>query len=67
MIDFGIEAGRPVHFHVFYIDAFEGEPRLANAEHTELRWFSLDEALVLPDLASPTRYPPVFRSAFEGR
>ncbi len=66
IIDFGIEAGRPVHFHVFRVDAFEGEPRLAKPEHTALRWFSLEAALALPDLASPHRYPVVFRSAFEG-
>ena len=61
MIDFGIEAGRPVHFHVFRVDAFEGEPYLANAEHTELRWFTPREALALPDLASPSHYPAVLR------
>ena len=65
MIDFGIEAGRPVHFHVFRVDAFEGEPRLANSEHTELRWFSPENAIALPDLASPHRYPPVLRLAFK--
>jgi mutator protein MutT len=65
MIDFGIEAGRPVHFHVFKVEAFTGEPHLANAEHTELRWFTPREALALADLASPHRYPPVLRLAFD--
>ncbi len=65
MIDFGVEAGRPVHFHVFRVDAFEGEPHLANAEHTQLRWFTLEEALALPDLASPRHYPAVLRLALE--
>lgn len=65
MIEFGIEAGRPVHFHVFRVDAFEGEPRLANAEHTALKWFTPEEALALTDLASPRHYPAVLRLAFD--
>jgi hypothetical protein len=28
-----------------------GEPTLLGDEHTELRWFTLDAATVLPDLA----------------
>ena len=67
MIDFGIEAGRAVHFHIFKVTAFEGEPWLANTEHTELRWFTPQEALALTDLASPRRYPPVLRLAFDLR
>ena len=31
-----------------------GEPRLTNDEHTELRWFTLDEAFALPNLALDT-------------
>jgi 8-oxo-dGTP diphosphatase len=57
MIDFTEEAGEAVHFHLFRISSFLGEPRLANEEHTALRWFSFDEATALPDLASP-RYRP---------
>ena len=49
----------------FGVEAFEGEPHLANPEHTELRWFTLAEALVLPDLASPRHYPAVLRLAFQ--
>jgi 8-oxo-dGTP pyrophosphatase MutT (NUDIX family) len=64
MIDFTEEAGEEVHFHLFRISAFEGQPRLANDEHTALRWFSLDEAISLPDLASP-RYRPIFLAEAE--
>ena len=67
MIDFGIEAGRAVHFHIFKVTAFQGEPWLANAEHTELRWFTLQGALALPDLASPRRYPAVLRLVLDTR
>ena len=61
MIDFTEEAGEPVHFHVFRVDAFMGEPRLANPEHTELRWFAWNDALALSDLASE-RYRPIFEA-----
>jgi 8-oxo-dGTP diphosphatase len=57
MIDFTEEAGEPVHFHLFRVTAYEGTPRLANDEHTDLRWFALAAAAALPDLASP-RYRP---------
>jgi 8-oxo-dGTP diphosphatase len=64
MIDFTEEAGEPVHFHLFRVTAFEGEPRLANDEHTDLRWFSFADAAALPDLASP-RYRPVLLAEAE--
>jgi mutator protein MutT len=57
-IDFSQEAGRLVLYHMFRIDAFDGEPRLANPEHVALRWFGWAEALALPDLASD-RYRPI--------
>ncbi len=56
-IDFTEEAGEAVHFHLFRVTAFIGEPHLANNEHTALEWFGLSEAAALPDLASP-RYRP---------
>ena len=58
LIDFTEDAGEAVHYHLFRIDAFDGEPHLANDEHTELRWFKLIEAAALPDLAS-ARYRPI--------
>ena len=64
IIDFTEEAGEPVLFHLFRVTAFNGEPRLANDEHTELRWFSFAEAAALPDLASP-RYRPILLARAE--
>jgi len=39
-------------YHIFVVGAWSGVPRLRNAEHSELRWVTLDEALTLP-LAHP--------------
>ncbi len=64
VIDFTEEAGEPVHFHLFRVSAFDGEPRLLNDEHTALRWFTLREAAALPDLASP-RYRPILLAEAE--
>jgi len=36
-----------------------GEPRLVRDEHTQLEWFSLQEAARLEDLALP-EYRPLF-------
>ncbi len=66
VLDFTPEAGRPLHYHLFRVDAVEGEPRLANDEHMALAWFAPAEALALPDLAS-VRYRPVLEAlALEG-
>ncbi len=65
MIDFTEEAGEAVHFHLFRIDAFEGEPRLANDEHTALHWFTFAEAVALPDLAS-ARYRAILSAQADG-
>ena len=64
MIDFTVEAGEPVHFHLFRVSAFNGTPHLANDEHTALRWFALPQAAALPDLAS-ARYRPIFMAEAE--
>jgi 8-oxo-dGTP diphosphatase len=47
----------------FYrVDAWApGEPRLANDEHVELRWFAPAEACALPNLALDA-YRPLLRS-----
>jgi len=65
-----LEEPRPVEhgeakYHIFAVTAWTGEPRLLNAEHSELRWLSLDQALVL-SLAHP-RYGQLFRAVLEGR
>jgi 8-oxo-dGTP pyrophosphatase MutT (NUDIX family) len=46
-------------YHVFIVTAWDGAERLLGAEHSELRWLHLDEALRLP-LAHPD-YAAVFR------
>jgi len=53
------EFGTLVLFHVSRWT--HGEPRLCNDEHVELRWFTIDEACRLPNLAA-SEYVPVFRS-----
>ena len=37
--------------HLFLVSGWEGESRIANEEHSEIRWFSAEEACVL-DLMS---------------
>ena len=52
-------------YFMYRIDAWNGgEPRIANDEHTDLRWFPLREAAALPDLAA-SDYIALFR-ALEG-
>jgi 8-oxo-dGTP diphosphatase len=52
-------------YFMYRIDAWTGgEPRIANDEHTDLRWFTPAEAAALPDLAAPD-YIPLF-AALEG-
>ena len=53
-----IEHGE-AQYHVFIVTAWDGPERLLGAEHSELRWLRLDEALRLP-LAHPD-YAAVFR------
>ena len=51
----------PARLHVFVVTGWEGgEPRLQGDEHTELRWFAIDAACALPDLAA-AEYPALFR------
>ncbi len=45
--------------HFFAVTEWRGEPSLTGDEHTELRWFTLDEACALEDLAMP-RYRELF-------
>jgi len=47
-----IHDGQEIGFHLYRVDAWTGEPVLANDEHTELRWFGFEEAAALPDLAA---------------
>ena len=49
-------------YHIFVVTAWaDGEPTLQGAEHSELRWMSLDHALSLP-LAHPG-YGELLRAA----
>jgi 8-oxo-dGTP pyrophosphatase MutT (NUDIX family) len=36
--------------HLYLVTAWTGEPAVRDAEHTALRWFTIDEACALPDL-----------------
>ena len=51
---------------VYGIDAWVGDPTLANDEHTELRWFGLAEACDLEGLAA-AEYRPILRKLRDAR
>ena len=46
--------------HVFRVDAWTDDPVLADDEHSELRWFTVEAASSLPDLAAK-EYVELFR------
>jgi mutator protein MutT len=53
--------GEDVELHVYRVDAWSGgEPALRGDEHVELRWFSVDAACALPNLAT-VEYVRIFR------
>jgi len=41
----------PATYHMFGVTSWKGEPTILDDEHTELTWFELAEAAILPDLA----------------
>lgn len=47
-----VDGTEAYELHVFRVDAWTGEPVLADDEHSELRWFTVAEAAALPDLAA---------------
>ncbi|MDP1027697.1 NUDIX domain-containing protein [Sphingomonas sp. KR1UV-12] len=51
----------PSVLHVYSVSSWEGEASLRNDEHTEIRWFRLDDAERLPNLATPL-YRAMFAS-----
>ncbi len=51
----------PSILHVYAVSSWEGEPSVQNDEHTEVRWFKLDVAERLPNLAIPL-YRAMFAS-----
>lgn len=44
-------SGETFHHHLFLVTGWDGEPRIANDEHSEIRWFHPEEVGPL-DLAS---------------
>jgi 8-oxo-dGTP diphosphatase len=38
-------------YHLYAVRRWEGIPAIQDQEHSELRWFALAEAVMLPDLA----------------
>jgi 8-oxo-dGTP diphosphatase len=50
-----------IELHIYRVDSWTGgSPLLRNDEHVELRWFTVDAACALPNLAS-NEYIRVFR------
>ena len=60
------EANDRALLFVFRIDGWSGEPRLANNEHSELRWFDTDDITEACPLASDL-YLPLFQSLIGSR
>jgi 8-oxo-dGTP diphosphatase len=53
--------------HIYRVDAWKGGvPTIRVDEHAELRWFTVEAACVLPNLAS-AEYPHVFRAIEQRR
>uniref|UniRef100_A0A9E8CTJ9 8-oxo-dGTP diphosphatase n=1 Tax=Bosea sp. NBC_00436 TaxID=2969620 RepID=A0A9E8CTJ9_9HYPH len=44
-------AAKPITYHMYLVRAWRGTPKIVDAEHTELRWFSVDQACRLDNLA----------------
>lgn len=60
------EAGETVLFHIFAASNWRGgEPSMKSNEHSELRWFTPEEACALDKLAL-AGYRASFRSLAEG-
>lgn len=52
----------PARLHFFAVTEWTGgEPHMRNDEHTELRWFDVETACALPDLAASS-YQEIFRA-----
>jgi len=53
--------------HIYRVDAWTGgTPAIRDDEHAELRWFTVEAACALPNLAS-AEYPHVFRAIGQQR
>ena len=51
----------PITYHMYAVKEWSGQPNIIDDEHTELRWFILEEAKAIPDLALED-YRPLFDS-----
>jgi len=58
------QPGRPSTLHIYSVSSWQGEPTVRNDEHSEIRWFQLDVAKQMPNLATP-QYRPIFASLLE--
>ena len=59
VIHFDHPSEGPSLLHIFRVEAWDGEPTIADDEHTELRWFTPEEAQALSNLPAP-EYRPLF-------
>ena len=60
-----IEVENPAaSFHLYTVTAWDGHPTIRDREHTELRWFTLQQAHALDDLALEA-YRPLLRALAE--
>ena len=56
----------PATYHMYAVVAWEGgEPRILDDEHSELRWFTFEDAASLPDLALE-EYRDLLREVADG-
>lgn len=44
-------AVEPITYHMYLIRDWRGVPKIVDMEHSELRWFSINEARLLDGLA----------------
>lgn len=55
-------SNRPCQLHVYRVEEWRGgSPVIRNHEHSELRWFTVEQACALSDLAS-NEFVPLFRA-----
>ncbi len=51
--DVRLNPSSPPRYHYFLVTKWQGDPAICNHEHSDLRWFSFEDAAALPDLALP--------------
>jgi 8-oxo-dGTP diphosphatase len=61
LIEYESRLGGPAAFHLYVVRRWDGRISMLGDEHTELGWFTIPQACVLPDLAHP-EYPGIFRT-----